>query len=258
MTELDGQPASAQVLAALGLYNYGHFTSMLVEEGRVRGLTLHLDRLRRDCQALYNAELDVQHVRKLVRQYCGSGATVARVTVFAPDLDLGRPGRSLHPQVLVTARPPMNAPPPPVRLRLISYQRELPTVKHVGLFGTVWHRRQAQLAGFDDVAFVDPSGRISEGTTWNIGFVQDDQVIWPTGDCLQGVTMDLLKQLSDVAWQERDIDAAAAATMQAVLITNAAVGVRTVAAIDGVSYPVDNGVIDTLRAAYLAIPGEEL
>src|SRR6266540_2864338 len=45
--ELDGRPVDPAELATLALYNYGHFTSMRVDAGRVRGLTLHLDRLVR-------------------------------------------------------------------------------------------------------------------------------------------------------------------------------------------------------------------
>jgi branched-subunit amino acid aminotransferase/4-amino-4-deoxychorismate lyase len=255
--ELDGRAVDADTLATLALYNYGHFTSMLVDGGRVRGLRLHLDRLRRDCRLLFDADLDVDHVRELVRRACGLRASVARVTVFAPDLDLGRPGQSLHPQVLVTTRAATD-PPPPVRLRLTPYERELPTLKHAGLFGTVWHRRQAQLAGFDDVAFVDDAGRICEGATWNIGFVQDDQVIWPAGESLQGVTMDLLKGIPGVRWRQQEVDAAGVAGMQAAFITNAAVGVRAVTAIDSRQYPVGVELIETLRGAYLALPGEPL
>lgn len=57
MIELDGRPVDPARLAALALYNYGHFTSMRVDEGRVRGLSLHLQRLVRDCSALYDADL---------------------------------------------------------------------------------------------------------------------------------------------------------------------------------------------------------
>lgn len=256
--ELEGRTASVGALAGLGLYNYGHFTSMVVTNGRVRGLDLHLSRLTRDCRALFDADLDLDHVRRLLRASCGTGTTIVRVTVFAPDLDLGRPGLPLRPQVLVTSRPASPSPPPPVRLRLVEYMRELPAVKHVGLFGTVWQRRHAQLAGFDDVAFVDSTGHICEGATWNIGFVDGDEVVWPVGECLRGVTMDLLKGLPGPRWREHEVDAAAAATMRAAFITNAAVGVRAVAAIDDVRYQVDDALITALADAYHAIPGDEL
>ena len=48
VTRLDGTPATADDLSALALYNYGHFTALRVEHGRVRGLALHLRRLADD------------------------------------------------------------------------------------------------------------------------------------------------------------------------------------------------------------------
>lgn len=44
MMELDGRSVMADELARLALYNYGHFTTMRVDAGRVRGLSLHLRR----------------------------------------------------------------------------------------------------------------------------------------------------------------------------------------------------------------------
>lgn len=52
MAELDGRPVSADELQTPALTNYGHFTSFRIEDGRVRGLQLHLDRLDQDCQTL--------------------------------------------------------------------------------------------------------------------------------------------------------------------------------------------------------------
>src|SRR5437588_8259554 len=106
MAELDGAPVSADELQALALTNYGHFTTLRVEDGRVRGLLLHLDRLVRDCRALFDAELDPDRIRALARRAApASGAAIIRVTVFDPDLDLGHIGGEARPRVLVTTRP---------------------------------------------------------------------------------------------------------------------------------------------------------
>jgi len=55
----------------------------------------------------------------------------------------------------------------------VRYDRDLSAVKHVGLFGTVYHRRQAQRAGFDDVLFLAADSRITEGATWNSAFLTE-------------------------------------------------------------------------------------
>jgi len=258
MMELDGRPVTADELAGLALYNFGHFTSMRVDNGRVRGLSLHLRRLVNDCQTLFAADLDPEMVRKLVRRVCGDSSVIARVTVFAPDLELNRPGRAVEPHVLVTTRPAPEHPLPPLRLQSASYERDLPAVKHVGLFGTMWQRRAAQLGGFDDVLFLDDRSRISEGATWNIGFYDGERLVWPRSEYLPGVTMALVKSLGRPESTIADLDLATVATMRAAFVTNAGVGVRPVSLIDEVRYADDEETLRELSEAYLAIRGEDL
>ncbi len=62
-------------------------------------------------------------------------------------------------------------------------------VKSAGLFGTLHHRRTAQLNGYDDALLAGTDGAVSEGSTWSIGFFDGDQVIWPAAKALPGVTM---------------------------------------------------------------------
>lgn len=66
--ELNGRPVSTGELAGLALYGYGHFTTMLVTDLRVRGLDLHVERLSRDCATLFGTELDIPRVRELARR----------------------------------------------------------------------------------------------------------------------------------------------------------------------------------------------
>lgn len=86
MAELNGLPASLDTVKTLALTNYGHFTSMRVDDNRVRGLTLHLERLVRDCRQLFDADLDPERVRHLVRHALVDHPQpiVVRVTVFDP------------------------------------------------------------------------------------------------------------------------------------------------------------------------------
>jgi branched-subunit amino acid aminotransferase/4-amino-4-deoxychorismate lyase len=258
---LDGRPATAGELAALALTNIGHFTSMRVDDGRVRGLALHLDRLVRDCRTVLGADLDPGQVLALVRPAVSgrrSGAFVVRVTVFDPALDAGRLGGAAVPHVLVTTRPapPALPPAPPLRLRSCVYRRELPAVKHVGLFGALHQRGAAIRAGFDDALFTDHAGRISEGPTWNIGFFDGAELRWPSADMLPGVTMALLRRARDhtvAPVAVADLDGGWAA-----FVTSTSVGVRPVAAVDGTPLAVEHPVLAALRAAYLAVPTDSL
>ncbi|WP_322758925.1 aminotransferase class IV family protein [Frankia sp. Cr2] len=259
MMELDGVPVSPDELAALALMNYGHFTSMRIDKNRVRGLSLHLDRLVHDCQEVFGTDLDTQKVRDLARRAVGggTGSFVVRITVFDPALEIGHPGAAAEPRILVTRRPAAARPLPALRLRSVRYCRDMPTVKHVGLFSPFRHRRDAQLGGFDDVVFTDTGSFVSEGATWNIGFFDGDRVIWPDADCLAGVTMTLLKRTHKPTITI-PVRLAVIRDIHAAFVTNAAIGVRAISAIDDIVTASDHPVIQLLRKEYLDIPGEPL
>jgi branched-subunit amino acid aminotransferase/4-amino-4-deoxychorismate lyase len=259
MAELNGAPATPDTLKALALVNYGHFTSMRVEDGQIRGLSHHLERLVRDSRILYGAELDRDQVRAYVAQAIGSraGTFVIRVTVFDPTLDLGRPSTSGRPSVLVTTRSAASSPLPPMRVQSATYVRDLPEVKHVGLFGALWHRRNAQLNGFDDAVFTDADAYLSEGPTWNIGFYDGERVIWPNAEVLPGVTMRLLQQVHDRT-ALAPVNLQDVPQMRAAFATNVSFGVRPISAINDVELPADHAILDDLRKEYEEIPAESL
>ena len=260
MRQLNGQPATAEDLATLALCNYGHFTSMRVEGMRVRGLDLHMQRLAHDCQSLFSTELDVERVRELVRQAAREAGdpVVVRVTVFDPGLELGHPAAAADPQILVTTRPAFAPDLTPVRLVTRRYERDLPEVKHVGLFATLQHRRQVQLAGRDDVLFVSADGSISEVATSNIGLLRDGGVVWPEAPCLSGVTMRLVQAVmrqAGVPGEAAPIKVDELEQFRSAFLTNAAIGVRPVAAIDDTAL-IDDPLMTVLRKGYLALPGD--
>jgi branched-subunit amino acid aminotransferase/4-amino-4-deoxychorismate lyase len=260
MMELNGVPAGPGQVQALALSNYGHFTSMRVEDNRVRGLSLHLDRLARDCRTVFDAELDPDRVRHLVRHATAdrTGVVVVRVTVFDPDLDFGHPGGVANPQVLVTTRPAVAQPLPPMRVRTVRYLRDLPAVKHVGLFGLVRQRRIAQLDGYDDVVFTDDASRLSEGATWNIGFFDGERILWPEADVLPGVTMALITQVHHGPIGTAPVAKAQVSEMGVAFATNAAIGVRQISAVDDIEWSFSHPVLDVLRREYADIPAESL
>lgn len=259
--ELNGHPARPDALKALALSNYGHFTSMRVDDGRVRGLGLHLERLDRDCRAVFGTGLDADRVRDLIRRgvhgHDGAGAFVVRVTVFDPRLDIGHPSRAAAPSVLVTTRSAAPQPLQPIEVKSVPYVRDAPQVKHLGLFGACHARRAAQLAGYDDALFVGPDGLVSEGGTWNVGFIEaDGSVVWPEADVLPGVTMRLLRQQYEHT--VRPVALGEVHGMRAAFATNTAIGVRAVSAVDGVQLDVEQPVLAALRDAFLSVSGDEV
>ncbi|MGO1055603.1 aminotransferase class IV family protein [Crossiella sp. CA198] len=256
--ELNGAAATLKQIKSLALTNYGHFTSMRVESNRVRGLSLHMERLARDCHYLFDAELDIDHVRHCIRKVLSGGTqpTVVRVTIYDPALDLGTIGSDAEPHVLVTNRAAPQAQVSPLRLQAVSFRREIPAVKHIGLFGVLERRRFAQRDGFDDVLLLNSDGTISEIATSNIGFVREGQIVWPRSEYLNGVTMRLLHQALDEQISTELLTLSDLPQMDAAFATNAATGIRPIASVDHTQWPTDHAVLTELRELYEDIPAE--
>ncbi|MTE24436.1 aminotransferase class IV [Microbacterium sp. ZXX196] len=258
MQQLDGAPADPADLAPLALLGFGHFTTIDVDAGRVRGLGLHLDRLARDTREVFDVDLDLDLVRHRIRSAIADepDRVVVRITLFDPALTLVRPGADAHPRILVTPRPALAHAPAPLRLRSTPFGRQEPRIKHTGLFAALRQRRLAQRAGFDDAIFVDPWGRLAEGPTWNVGVVAGGEIVWAAGDALPGVTRALLE--AHAGGRVEPVGRERLGALEAAFATSSGVGVRPIASIDEVSFPTDHPAFDTLRATYAAIPGEPL
>ncbi|HLK02154.1 MAG TPA: aminotransferase class IV [Streptosporangiaceae bacterium] len=235
---------------------YGCYTSMRVEPGyQVRGLDRHLGRLVRDCAAIFGGALDPDAVRAALRRELDAKPlpVIARVTLTDPHLDIARLGAPANPAIHVTTRQAPRLPMPPLRVRTTMFTRQLAHIKHTGIMAALYQRRQAQLDGYDDALFVTPLGEIAEGVTWNIGFIRDDQVLWPGGDALTGVTATLLGA-SQVTPVHRD----ELGTMQAAFATNVSVAARPIAAIDDREFDVSHPALAALTERYLAIDGQPI
>ncbi|WP_314410033.1 aminotransferase class IV family protein [Streptomyces sp. DSM 40484] len=259
MAELNGKPATLEDIQGLALTNYGHFTSMRMEDGTIRGLSLHLDRLVRDCRIVFGVELDRERTLSYIRKAADGVTGVAglRVTVFDPALDMGRPGDANDPHILVNLRPGGALSPPPLTAKTFTFTRDNAQVKHIGLHPQLRLRREAQLAGFNDAVFVEPDGRISEGGTWNLGFIdQEGTVTWPDAPVLPGTTMLLLQSLDTPKQITAPVLLADVPNMAAAFATNTTIGVRSVSALDDVQFPQDHPVLDALREGYAGIPGD--
>ncbi|WP_395642042.1 aminotransferase class IV family protein [Rudaea sp.] len=244
--ELNGEAASADDLRHLVQTNYGHFTAFRVENGMVRGLDLHLDRLQHATRELFASELDRERVRAWVRRAV-AGETrelSVRVNVFARALDRERLDQPVAADVLVIVAPASTPATTPLRVKSFRYTRDLPAIKHVGTLPLFHHRRRARQAGCDDALFVDADGRISEGSVWNIGFVdRDGGIVWPDAPQLDGVSMQLLKAgLARAGMRSitRTIRLADLGEFRAAFFTNATTPVRSIASIDAHDLDVDD------------------
>ncbi|HYD27408.1 aminotransferase class IV [Brevundimonas sp.] len=256
---VDGEPVSEGDLTCLALANYGAYTSFRVEGGGVRGLDLHLARLETSAVELFGEAVGEDRLRDLMRlAAAGRGDCWLRVSLFSPEVWPRTPGWTGRPKVMIGVFPP----PPPLadsglRLQAQTYVREAAHLKHTANFGLIRARRLARAAGFDDALFADGSGRISEGSLWNIGFVSGGEVIWPEAPMLVGVTLTLLQRGLEARGMPSRVQPVRLEDLpgfDGAFICNSATPACAVASIDGLAFDPAGAPLETLRAIWASQP----
>jgi branched-subunit amino acid aminotransferase/4-amino-4-deoxychorismate lyase len=264
--ELNGQPLELHDYGLLRATSYGHFTSMQVRDGRVRGLDLHLERLDRSSHELFGRGVSADRVRSFLRaalDRADSGDLSVRVTAFSREgAKVGR-GIPVEPDLLVTVTDPIAPTSTPPRLLAFEHERPVPHIKHTGTFSLVYYGRQAELAGYDDAVFFDRSGNLSEASIWNICFAVDDRIIWPGAAVLPGITMLTLQAglaATKVRSEIRPVPLANLSAYTAAYLTNSidpALPVASVTTAAGTTtYAPDPTSLTQLTKAYEAVPPE--
>lgn len=254
----NGDPVRIDDAAGLAFAGYAHFTAMQVRGGGVRGLDLHLGRLREASVQLFGQDLDEARVQDLMGQALAAGPLDLSMMVtihptggeFAPPSDL---------DVTVRTGPPASGPQGPqgpLALSVVEHERFLPQVKHHGEGAKTYHLWQAIAAGFDDAAFVDRSGQLSEATIWNLAFFDGTTVLWPQANKLLGTTMQVLQRRLpeiDVPQREQPIRVTDLGGLSAVVMNSWTPGIA-VHRIGHHHLPVAPAFHDLLQLAYHAEP----
>lgn len=225
------------------LANYGHFTSMQVRDLRVRGLSLHWERLRSATLELYDAPLPDDLPARVLAALGSRRDSTVRITVVG-----------VEPTLVVSLRDP-NPGRGARRLMSVDYVRPVPHIKHVGTFAQSHFGNVASQAGFDDALLVAPDGLVTETTIANIGFFDGSDVVWPAAPMLHGTTMQLLESL--VPSRRQEVRLADIGSFSGAFVTNSA-GVSPVTAIDGHEFAVDEHQVKALVDAYESVPWDPI
>ena len=90
-----------------------------------------------------------------------------------------------------------------ISVSLVSIKRNSrdslnPAVKTGNYLNNILARMEAQKLGANDAIMVNPWGQLTEGTTSNLFFVKDEQILTPEKDCgiLSGITREKIIQLA--------------------------------------------------------------
>lgn len=206
LVQRNGLAASADELSPLAFAGYAHFTAMQVRASKIRGLDLHLARLRYASIEMFGKALPDDQLRTHLRTALAASPAdhSLMATVYSPAGEFTVAGPDAGLDMLIRTGPASSGPKGPLALLTVEHERTLPTVKHVGEVGKTYFLRQAVARGFDDAAFVDRQGRLSEASIWNLAFWDGNAVVWPEAEMLAGTTMGIVRrQLARLGIAER-------------------------------------------------------
>ncbi|WP_339650291.1 aminotransferase class IV family protein [Halopseudomonas pelagia] len=193
---INGQPATHPELISLAFAGFAHFTAMQVRDRKIKGLDLHLARLRNASVAFFGRALADEQLLSYIRSSIEDGPKdqSLTVTVFSPKGEFTAASMDAEPAALIRTGPPSQGPDGPLRLSTVEHERSFAAIKHVGESGKTFYLHQAIRQGFDDAAFVDSRGHLSEATIWNLVFWDGDAVIWPEASMLRGTMMGIVQR----------------------------------------------------------------
>ncbi|WP_433789810.1 aminotransferase class IV [Actinoplanes sp. CA-252034] len=251
--EINGSGPTVEALHLAAVQGFGHYTSMQVRGRAVAGLDLHLSRLREASAELFPDDLapsDETIVALIGRALRDERDASVRVTVL--------PGADVMVSV---GEPAPRVPRPPLRVRTVRYERDLPHLKHCGTLALSHHALQARRAGFDDVLFIGHGGLVLEGSVWNAVFWDGDRVVWPRAPMLAGITMRALRRtMTDMGVPQIELPVPLSGTtgLTAAAATNSHFPDQAIQTIDEIDFPAYGHLTALLRRVWDEVPWQPI
>ena len=264
-TWIDGIPADAVPVDDRGLnYADGVFETLLCRQGKILGAQLHEARLARGLSRLAfpdadsRAEAIFSSARQLLSGVGHSG--IARLTVtrgsgkrgYTPDLDA-------TPRSILVAQNDRVMDNPGLRCGRAETrwadQPQLAGLKLLARTEQVLAAGEAATAGWDDAIMLDARGQVISSSRGNIFIITAGKILTPDlARCgIAGTRRQLLidrilpglgseAEICSLSWDQL-------MTADAVVITNAVMGIAEVVAIGDTGLPVDgdNGLVSRMR-----------
>ncbi|WP_308937116.1 aminotransferase class IV family protein [Duganella sp. BJB1802] len=258
-TIINGTPVHDSELIPFAFSGFAHFTAMQVRERRVKGIDLHLRRLRDASVELFGAAIPDEQILQSLRRAIDAGppSMSLTATIYSTHGEFTAAGRGMPPSVLVRTSPPSNGPVGPLRLAVVEHERSLASIKHVGEGAKTYYLHKAVEHGFDDAVFIDRNERLSEATIWNLVLWNGQSVVWPRADILIGTMMGIVqRQLTrmGIEQQSRDIRPSDLAGLSGAAVMNSWTPGVPVTAMGAAPISESHQFMSLLRQAYDAEP----
>lgn len=218
----------------------GLFETVLAEDGRLRHLAAHLDRLAAGCVVLGLPAPDLSEAERLMAEALaplGAARAAVRLTLSAGGggRGLDRPAE-LHPAMVATAAP---APRPqaPARLMTANVRRNdrspASRLKTLSYVDAVFARAEARTAGVDEALMLNTAGHIACAAAANIFWMKGGEIFTPALDCGVLAGTKRARVLAATLVREVRAERAELDEAEAIFLSNSLIGLRAVTELDG-------------------------
>jgi len=193
-------------------------------------LEAHLERLKQSA-TLLNFEIDLQELENICHKLIASNTVsegYLKIFIVGGRSDDLCPKE--EPYLLVLTGQPRPCFPTFSRLKLVEAKRTFPLCKSNNYLEGYLAQMEAEKLGFSDALLFD-DGQVRETATANFFAVVNDRVITPKSDVLNGITRDIVLELSNGA--QRDISVDEVGAIDEAFLTSSSRMITPVLQIDG-------------------------
>ena len=246
----------------------GLFETVLAIDGKLIFFQQHYDRLRQSAQQLMiplhdsYQQLHSSCLSLLTENQLNQTTAAIRITLTRGSSEqrgIGLP-QTPHPTLIITANRYQVMPPPELRMMISRFQRNqhspLTSLKTTNYLEFILCRAHAQRAGFDDGILLNTDGYLTESTTANLFFIDDNVVYTPSLDCgvLPGIVRTQIIELCKaqaIKVEQTQLAPDSIASMDLAFQTNSLVGIAPIHSIDNSHFSDwKNSVFKRIEAAY--------
>ncbi len=248
------------------MYGDGLFETMRVFNGKPFRMAQHLERMVRGADFLKIklpfAPKDLQQFAEQLIEKNAMPDSVLRVTLTrGPGTRGYSPNGADHPTVAMTMHEaqPLDAASPP-QWSLVNSSFRIPasdplsSFKTLNKLGAIMARAEAEAQGADDALLSNTNGEVAETAGANLFWIYHDKICTtPTGrGVLPGITRAVVLEICQVlglATNKRVIKPEALRNAEAIFLTQSALGIVSVANLDGEIVP-QSSLVEKIHQAY--------
>jgi 4-amino-4-deoxychorismate lyase len=258
---IDNQPFQKFIPNRSIFYGEGLFETFRWKSKTPTYFAMHTERMKDGARVLGIPFPKVEEIKDNV-QKAVSEANIADAYVKLCLLSKGSSifyEEPLGYSILVVVRD-YQPPEEPMKVKVSSYRRNSTNpilgIKSLNYLENLLANKVAKRSGFDEAIFINERGEITEGTTTNIFFIQDDVLFTPTLVCglLSGVVRGIVIELASeygIEVREGRYDLARLKSSNGAFLTNSLIGGVEVSMVDDIKLPPGSDMLIKIKSGLI-------